>query len=278
MNLGRVGLGTGTLASLGRAASLREVIALLDAMDSLAVRTIDTADSYGSGDCERLLGKALRGRREHYHLITKAGYRHGNLPGMFRHLNQFVKKALHKLGHRQNFDSAYLSHCLDESLMRLGVDHVDAFLLHDPPAGVVHSSGVADFLHKIKEQGKALQVGVSSGEAAVLEDALESGLCDLLECPANMKAAPALLPIWETSARKGIHIVANHVYAPDCLALPGMRHESLMRATSALLPSDATILCGTRNPTHLASSLRWAQSPMTREEADTLLLQLNFQQ
>lgn len=264
---GRLGLGTGTLASLGRAASTAETSALLDAMEQLGIRVIDTADSYGSGDCEHLLAKALAGRRERFSIITKAGYRHGNLPGPLRPLNQFVKKALNRLGHRQCFEISYLTNCLEQSLRRLKTDRVEAFLMHDPPGSVMTSPATADFFDSIKQQGKTIQTGVSSSDPEVLRLALECGSCDLIENPSNLQTAPGLAPIWNSCVERGIHVIGNHVYAPGCLQFSGVTHELLMRATAALIPDDATILCGTRNPEHLRLSLKWALDPLTREEA-----------
>jgi aryl-alcohol dehydrogenase-like predicted oxidoreductase len=267
IQLDRIGLGTGTLASLGRAASLKEVSALLDEMERLDIQTIDTADSYGSGDCEHLLAKALHGRRDRFHIITKAGYRHGNLPGLLRPLNQFVKKALNRLGHRQCFDISYLTNCLDQSLRRLKTDHVEAFLLHDPPASVMRSPETACFFASIRKHGKAVHTGVSSGDPEVLRLAVECGSCTLIENPSNLRTARELAPVWNSCVDRGIHVVGNHVYEPGCLQLPAMTHERLMRATAALLPDDATILCGTRNPEHLRSSLKWAMDPLSSDEA-----------
>jgi pyridoxine 4-dehydrogenase len=264
---GRLGLGTGTLASLGRAAPLAEVISLLDAMEQLGIRTIDTADSYGSGDCEYLLSKALAGRRESFRIITKAGHRHGNLRGALRPLNQFIKKALNRAGLRQCFEIPYLTRCLDESLRRLKTERVEAFLLHDPPASVIASTSVSEFFALIKQQGKAAVTGVSSCDPEVLRIAVECGFCDMIENQANLRTAPTVSPIWKSCMERGIHVVGNYVYDPYCLRLPLMRYELLMRASAALLPADATILCGTRNPAHLRQSWKWSHDPLPHDEA-----------
>ena len=266
----RLGLGTGTLASLGRAASVTGVRSLLDAMEETGISVIDTADSYGSGDCEHLLAKALSGRRDGFRIITKAGYRHGNLPGVLRPLNQFVKKGLQKLGYRQCFDAAYLVRYLENSLRRLNTDHVEGFLLHDPSAGVVASDETAELLRKIKNEGKALAVGVSSGDTEVLRIAVENGICDLIESPANIGVSEQLTGIWQTCADHGIHVIGNHVFDPRSVAMEGMTHQILMRASASLLPPGSTILCGTRNPSHLRSSLDWALDPLPIEEAQRL--------
>ncbi len=267
---GRLGLGTGTLASLGRASTVADTRALLDSMLDLDISLIDTADSYASGACEILLAKAMRGRRNRFNLITKAGYRHGNLPGLLRPLNQFVKKGLQKLGRRRCFDPAYLLRCLENSLRRLNTDHVEGFLLHDPPAGAAGSDETAELLRRVRREGKALAVGVSSGEPEVLRVALQNGICDLIECPANLGVPDELIGVWQTCADHGIHVIGNHVFDPRSVAMESVSHQLLMRASASLLPAGSTILCGTRNPSHLRSSRDWALDPLPIEETRRL--------
>lgn len=265
--LGRFGLGTGTLASLGRAASLPEVSGLLDEMEINELRTIDTADCYGSGDCERLLGKAMAGRRSKFSLITKGGIRYGNLPGPLRPFNQFLKKGIQKLGYRQCFESFYLRKCLDQSLRRLGSEQVEAFLLHDPSAEVASSSEIAELFFSIKQQGKARFTGVSSGDTDVLRAAINNAACDLIECPAHLRVPAAMLEIWEVCQSRGIHVVGNYIFEPSALWLTGGNRLEAMRGSAGLLPDHATILCGTKNPSHLRASYQWALDPLPLTQA-----------
>ncbi|MEY3897269.1 MAG: hypothetical protein RLZZ214_2790, partial [Verrucomicrobiota bacterium] len=123
-------------------------------MLDLGVTVIDTADSYGSGDCERLIGKVLRGRRESFTIVTKAGYRLSNLPGPLQPLNQFLKKGFQRLGFQQCFAPAYLAKCIDNSLSRMGIEHMDAFLLHNPPLKVVEDERVIHLCQILIDSGK----------------------------------------------------------------------------------------------------------------------------
>ncbi|MEI8341577.1 MAG: aldo/keto reductase [Verrucomicrobiota bacterium] len=266
----KLGLGTGTLASLGRAASVSQVEQLIGAMLDLGITVIDTADSYGSGDCEILLGKVLRVRRSSFTLVTKAGYRLSNLGGPLRPLNQFVKKGFQRLGLNQRFEPAYLKKCLDKSLSRLKMDHVDVFLLHDPPLETVTSDGVLHLCRDFVKSGKAHLVGVSSGDPVVLRQAIASGVFEVIQTPANLGAASALRPLWQECEASRIHVIGNHVFSPQCLAIPGMTHEKLMRGSAALLPVNSTILCGSRNPSHLRETNGWAHNPMPEVEAEHL--------
>lgn len=271
----RLGLGTGTLASLGRAASTPEVDRLMAAMLELGLTVIDTADTYGSGDCERLLGKVLRGRRESFTLVTKAGYRHANLPGPLRPLNQFAKKGLQSLGLRQLFTPAYLSKCLDNSLERLGTERVDAFLLHDPPLGAVTNEDVMRLFDSLKRSGKTRTTGVSSGDPAVLNAAISSGVFEVIQTPASLKIAMEIRPLWRECEARHIQLIGSHVFDPSCLGIPGMTHEMLMRGSSALLPKSAAILSGTRNPSHLSQCKKWALDPLPEAEAERLAMQFS---
>jgi aryl-alcohol dehydrogenase-like predicted oxidoreductase len=244
-------------------------------MTGIGMTVIDTADSYGSGDCECLLGKVLRGRRESFTLVTKAGYRHSNLRGPLRPLNQFVKKGLQRLGYRQLFESGYLRNCLEQSLSRLGVGQIDAFLLHDPPLAVVNDDSVIRTCVDMSKSGKTTLTGISSGDPEVLKRALDSGAFGVIQTPANLKAAAVMRPLWLECESRGIHVIGNHVFDPACLDLAGMTHEKLMRGSSALLPVQSTILSGTRNPAHLRQANEWANNPLSKAEAEHLSELLN---
>lgn len=262
----KLGLGTGTLASLGRASSLAEVEKLIGVMVGAGITLIDTADSYGSGDCEILLGKAMKVRRQEFSVVSKAGYRLSNLPGPFRPLNQFIKKAKQRIGCKSCHEPDYLVRCLEDSLRRLRTDHVDAFLLHDPPLEAI-SQAVIGACEGMRQSGKALLTGISSDNPAVLHAAISSGAFDVIQTPASLEVAAEMRPIWEGCKSAEIHVIANHVFAPGCLTHPEMNHETLMRASVALLPPTATILCGTRNHSHLVEAARWATDPLPEAEA-----------
>jgi aryl-alcohol dehydrogenase-like predicted oxidoreductase len=236
-------------------------------MLDLDISVIDTADSYGSGDCERLLAKALRGKRQSFTLVTKAGYRLSNLDGPLRPLNQFIKKGFQRLGLRQRFEPSYLKKCLNDSLSRLKTEQVDVFLLHDPPPEVVANEEVKCLCHDLIKSGKTILTGVSSGDPAVLRQAIGSGVFGVIQTPANLGVATALQPLWHECETRNIRVIGNHVFAPACLAIPGMMHEKLMRGSSALLPANSTILCGSRNPSHLREANGWAHDPLPETEA-----------
>jgi aryl-alcohol dehydrogenase-like predicted oxidoreductase len=117
-SLGRTGLQVSSLAlgamnfgSLGRT-SQDEVTAMAGAALDGGINLIDTADMYGQGESEELVGKAIAGRRDDIVLATKAGLPMGD-----------------QLNHRGS-SRRWLFSALDSSLRRLGVDHVDLYQIH----------------------------------------------------------------------------------------------------------------------------------------------------
>ncbi|THA70490.1 aldo/keto reductase [Streptomyces sp. A0642] len=123
--LGRTGLQVSSLAlgamnfgTMGRTTQ-DEVTALVDAAVESGVNLIDTADVYSNGESEELVGKAIAGRRDDIVLATKAGLPMGD-------------ERNHRGGSRR-----WLTTALDNSLRRLGVDHVDLYQIHrwDPRTG-----------------------------------------------------------------------------------------------------------------------------------------------
>src|SRR5207245_2443709 len=113
------------------------IAALRRAVD-LGVNFIDTADVYGWGHSEEVIGEALVGRRDDVHLATKVG-------GDFYHG-----------GVRMNFDDGYIAFALERSLKRLRTDHVDVYQLHNPPAELMCDPAAVDGRGTGRRGGAAL--------------------------------------------------------------------------------------------------------------------------
>jgi len=116
--LGRTGVQVSTLVlgamnfgAIGRT-SQDEATAIVDAALDAGINLIDTADAYSAGRSEEMVGKAIAGRRDDLVLATKAF-----LP-MGEERNQ------------RGSSRRWLVTALDDSLRRLGVDHVDLYQVH----------------------------------------------------------------------------------------------------------------------------------------------------
>ena len=103
----------------------------------------DTADVYGHGHSEELLGQALKGRRQKVVLATKGGSDFYHNPP------------------RLNFTPDHLIFAVEQSLKRLGTDYIDLYQLHNPPFSVIESGRIFEPLEKLKTEGKIRYYGIS---------------------------------------------------------------------------------------------------------------------
>jgi aryl-alcohol dehydrogenase-like predicted oxidoreductase len=110
------------------------------------VSFFDTADSYGLGRAERLLGKALAGRRGQVVLATKAGWVPDGSEGWLDDLS-----------------ADHLRAAAERSRRRLGVDVIDLFQLHRPPDPGGATEAALDALEELKTRGVIRLAGASVG-------------------------------------------------------------------------------------------------------------------
>ena len=89
-----LGFGCAQIASMSTAYPRREVAATLQAAMEHSVNFFDTADVYGQGDSERLLGEIIQGRRQHAILCTKAGLTLGAPQYAVRLVKPFVNPVM----------------------------------------------------------------------------------------------------------------------------------------------------------------------------------------
>src|SRR5262249_20606205 len=132
------------------AESVRVIHRYLDAGGNF----LDTADAYGVGRNEALVGKAIRGRRDRVVVATKFGHvrgPHGEVLGVGRH-------------------PPYVRECCDASVRRLGVDVIDLYYQHrvDPRTPIEDTVGAMADLVKA---GKVRHLGLSEAAPATVRRA-----------------------------------------------------------------------------------------------------------
>ena len=110
----------------------------------LGIGFLDTADMYGPFSNERLVGRAIRGRRDQVVLATKFG-------------NERAEDGTY-LGVNGRPD--YVIHSCDDSLRRLGVDHIDLYYQHRVDRNVPIEETVGA-MAQLMDRGKILHLGLS---------------------------------------------------------------------------------------------------------------------
>ena len=128
-------------------------LATIRACFELGINHLDTAYCYGRrGESERLIARALADRRDEMVIATKGGL----------HWNEQGKQA-------HDASPATLRHQCEESLRRLGTDHVELLYLHAPDENVPVAES-AGALKELIDEGKTRTVGVSNFTVAQLEE------------------------------------------------------------------------------------------------------------
>lgn len=120
----------------------------------LGVTLLDTADIYGAGHNEVLVGRAIAGRRDEVQLATKFG------------IDRSAGDAKRVL----RGDAAYVKRSCEASLLRLGVDVIDLYYLHRPPGNAEIEETVGAMADLVAE-GKVLHLGLSQVDDALLRRA-----------------------------------------------------------------------------------------------------------
>lgn len=126
------------------------------------VNLFDTAEGYGFGRSEALLGKALRGKRDHALVVTKVG--------IYREDDEWFRDAS-----RERIMTS-----IESSLKALETDYVDVYLVHWPDEGTPFAETMA-VMEEVRNQGKARFIGVSNFSAKQIEQALEGGKIDVVQ-------------------------------------------------------------------------------------------------
>jgi aryl-alcohol dehydrogenase-like predicted oxidoreductase len=129
--------------------------AVVDAAFEHGIDFFDTADTYGAGQSEQLLGEALKGRRDEVVIATKFGMDMQGVNG--------------DDGGRRG-TATYVRTAAEASLKRLGTDHIDLYQLHTPDPSTPIEETLGAMTELVKE-GKVRAIGSSNLQAWQLVDA-----------------------------------------------------------------------------------------------------------
>jgi aryl-alcohol dehydrogenase-like predicted oxidoreductase len=129
------------------------MLALEEAIDQ-GINFFDTADVYGDGRSERLLGQLAKSKKDKIYIATKAG----------RRLNPHVTEGYNKLN---------LTSFVERSLKNLDTECIDLLQLHCPPSDVFSKEEVYDALDSLVKEGKIAKYGVSVETVAEALTAIE---------------------------------------------------------------------------------------------------------
>lgn len=153
-----VGLGCWPMAGMAGGANWsgiddKESIATIQHAESLGINLLDTANGYGAGHSERIIGQALKGRRDRYVVATKVAPRSDD-----------PEEPLQQ----------YITRNCEGSLERLRTDYIDIYQLHGEPdeAGM---PAIVEALARLVDAGKIRCFGISTYETEVMRALMALG-------------------------------------------------------------------------------------------------------
>ncbi|MCI0688808.1 MAG: aldo/keto reductase [Sporichthyaceae bacterium] len=181
----------GLSSSYGPADDEQSVATVNHALD-LGVTLLDTSDAYGHGHNERLVGRAIAGRREAVVLATKFGFR-------FEGENRWVDSS-----------PEHARRSCDASLQRLGVDAIDLYYLHrrNPDVPIEDTVGA---MAELVAAGKVRHLGLSEVNASTLRKAHAVHPITALQSEYSLFTREIEVEVLPTARELGIGLVA---YSP----------------------------------------------------------------
>jgi len=157
----------------------------------LGCNFFDTADHYGHGHSEAILGQALTGKRERVILATKGGsdFYHPDTP--------------------LNYSDSYLNFALEQSLKRLKTDYIDLYQLQNAPFTVIEGGRIFETLEKMKETGKIRFYGLSIHDPQQGLMAMRVGKPATLQVAYNALHQDAAEELFPEALKAGVGIIAS---------------------------------------------------------------------
>src|SRR3954452_17238338 len=154
LEVSAMGLGCMGMSEFYGSTDEGEALATIQRSLELGVAFLDTADMYGPFTNERLVARAIEGRRDEVAVATKFG----NVRG----------ENGERLGIRGDAD--YVRQACDASLERLGIDHIDLYYQHRvDPEGEIEEAGGA--MKELVEAGKVRHLGLSEASPETIRRA-----------------------------------------------------------------------------------------------------------
>ena len=160
----------GRPAGWGKVDDDESVHAIRTALD-LGITLFDTADVYGCGHSERVLGRALAGRRDEATIATKFGL-------------QFDEAT--RTGAGADASPDYVRRACEASLRRLGTDRIDLYQLHAGAEDRAAASRVVEVLEALVAEGKIRSYGTADESIEIVEAFAEGPHCVAVQQQLNV--------------------------------------------------------------------------------------------
>ncbi|RZL40310.1 MAG: aldo/keto reductase [Pedobacter sp.] len=151
----------------------------------------DTADLYGHGHSEEVLGNFIKNAdRDKIIIATKVGC-------------DFYGYSL-----KLNFSEEYINIAINESFKRLNTDYIDIYQLHNPPLNLIQNGQIFEIMQELKKQGKIRYFGICIDEAHEGIEAIKWGV-DTIQAMYNVLEPDIGNELFEYTERYNVGLIAR---------------------------------------------------------------------
>ena len=178
----------------------RESLQAIDVALDKGCNFFDTADVYGWGHSEELLGQKLKSKRRNVVIATKVGSDFYQGYGF------------------QSFGREYIRFAFNKSIARLKTDYIDVYQLHNPPLEVIESEETLAVLKELKREGKIRSWGLSVATCEEAKAVLRNTKPDSLQIPINIFASDFVQTVLPQAGKQGCAIIAREPLANGFLS------------------------------------------------------------
>lgn len=288
LTVSRMGLGGNRLGGMPGTGRRRRAAALVEQALAAGVTTFDTADVYGAGTSEAVLGDVLHDVPNTV-VATKVGYCFDDVSTVRGLARSSTRLVLHRGPGRyaeQDFSAAALAAAVDASCRRLRRDQLDVLQLHGPPVAV--STVLPEIIGQLRDSGRVRAFGVGCESLEVAASWLTVDGLDCVQLPYGVFDAQAASATIPEARRRGIGIIVRAALGGGLLGrylrgeptgLAPSRAAQLRRLDELAqrlgvelgqlavwfartsVPVD-TVLLGAADPGQLAACVRWSTTPV----------------
>lgn len=209
IQVSEIGFGTNAVGGHNNYANVNELIGKQTVQEAIeqGITFLDTADVYGFGRSEQLIGEVIRDCRNNLVLATKGG----------------IEK-LDNGSIRFNNDPRYLRSAVEASMKRLQTDYIDLYYIHFIDENIPLSESVGE-LTRLKKEGKIRAIGISNTTIEQVKLANATNDINVLQSPYHMldrSAEQELLPYCME------HDISFIPYGPLAFGILGGKYQSDM--------------------------------------------------
>jgi aryl-alcohol dehydrogenase-like predicted oxidoreductase len=262
-----LGLGTARIAGLGWSEDVaprvtsqakREAVRQIQAAVDLGVTFFDTADNYGQGLSERILGEALQGRRDGIVVATKFG-----------------EDPIPDQEDPWSLDAGSFERACEASLRRLGVECIDLYLLHRRDYPLEGAPALMEVLEDMVRAGKIRYYGWSTDDVERARLFAQGENCIAIEHRLNIiNDNPAMLDLCQEKDLASLNRVPLLMgvltgrWSPETKLEEGDRRagwfedEGFLKLLACVQQIEPYLTIGGRSYVHGALGWIWARSPL----------------